>query len=90
MGGLCAAVPRFRQAGDRGAQITRELRHGSLGGLVRHAPDGGEHFAARKTLLFTAGHPGLQVLLQGGDHIIMFSRMSGINRARKMNEPGAK
>ena len=29
-----------------------------------HAPNGGEHFAARSTLLFTPRHPGLQILLQ--------------------------
>src|SRR5712692_11486278 len=62
--GLGAAVPRFRQTGDRSSKIAREFWRGVRGSLMGHAPNGGEHFLARNTLLFTSRHPGLQVLLQ--------------------------
>src|SRR5216684_3743680 len=64
IGGLGAAVPRFRQTGDRSSKIARELWRGARGSLVGHPPDGGEHIAARKALLFASRHPGLQLLLQ--------------------------
>src|SRR5216683_7560394 len=64
IGGLGAAVPRFRQTGDRSSKIARELWRGAPGSLVGHAPNGGEHFPARETLRFTSRHPGLQIPLQ--------------------------
>ncbi len=64
-----------------------------------HAPDGDEHFAARKTLLLTSGHFGLQVLLQTVyARIVMDPRISqerGIEslelflEARKLQKIGA-
>src|SRR6266849_166098 len=64
IGGLRAAVPRFRQTGDRSSKIARELWRGAPGNFMGYAPNGGEHFAARNTLLFTSSHLSLQVLLQ--------------------------
>src|SRR5882762_9318857 len=64
IGGLRAAVPRFRQTGDRSSKIARELWRGVRGSLMGHAPNGSEHFAARNTFLFASGHLSLQVLLQ--------------------------
>src|SRR5712691_12766882 len=64
VGGLGAAVPRFRQTGDWSSKIARELWRGTPRSFMGHAPNGGEHFAARNTLLFTSGHPGLQIPLQ--------------------------
>src|SRR5216684_5355356 len=64
IGGLGAAVPRFRQTGDRSSKIARELWRGAPGSFMGHAPNAVEHFPAREILRFTSGHPDLQVLLQ--------------------------
>src|SRR5919106_4869951 len=64
LGRLGAAVPRFGQTRDRGAEIARELGCGARGSLMGHAPNGSEHFAARNRLLLASGDFRLQVLLQ--------------------------
>ena len=62
--GLGAAVPRFRQAGNRRSEVLREFWRGAPCSLVGHRPDSREYLAAQKPRLLGARDERLNLLLQ--------------------------